>query len=86
MTKKELQEDAKVVRKETRLVEVGNTGCSTLSVTILDNGDIYLNERFNDPNGEIVNKVFNVAMYIRKNHISALLSVLLSSGFVPEDK
>lgn len=86
MSKKNVQEEVKVARKETRTIEVGTTGCSTLSVTVLANGDVYLNEHFKDPNGEIVNKVFNVAMYIRKEHISSLLSIMLSSGFVPEDK
>lgn len=85
MTKKKLQEEVKAARKETRTFEVGTTGCSTLSVTVLATGDVYLNERFNDPNGEIVNKVFNVAMYVRKEHISSLLSILLSCGFTPDE-
>jgi hypothetical protein len=85
MTKKKVVEDVKTVRKETRTIEVGTTGLSTLTVTLLSDGNIYLNEKFSDPNMHAVNGVFNVAMYIRKEHISSLLSVLLSSGFVPED-
>lgn len=84
MSKKVLQE-VKPQRKETRRIEVGTTGTSTLSVTLLPDGNVYLNEQFSDPNGTVVDKVFNVAMYVRKEHVSALLSILLSSGFTPDE-
>ena len=86
MAKKVQEKEVKLPKRETRTIEIGTTGLSSLSITLLPDGNIYLQERFRDPNANgVKDSVFNVAMYVRKEHISSLLSILLSSGFTPDE-